>query len=186
LLDPVPAGWNSVLGGLEGRDCKLATVSERDCSIGSANVFPLRVYVDDRIDGRAKLKSSWRKSVGDHTALHIRGGGPGRPGEVGTKLEVKPTIQRTAAQESVGTTIDALGVDGDSDRKVLGGKLAVSNLIGEKGGDDIFCALSFGILAEAKEKISSEVGYRKVVSWVIDIGGGNGEAGAKLKLGKVG
>jgi len=52
-----------------------------------------------------------------------------------------------------------LGVDGDSDRKVLGGKFAKGYLVGEESGDDIFCALSFGILAEAKEKISSEVGY---------------------------
>ena len=45
----------------------------------------------------------------------------------------------------------------------MGGKFAVGNLIGEKGGYDILCALSFRILAEAEEKITSEVDYRKVV-----------------------
>jgi len=69
---------------------------------------------------------------------------------------------------------------------VLGGKFAVGDLIGEKGGDDLLCALSCGILAEAEEEISPEVGYRKVVGGVIDIGGGNRKAGGKLKLGEVG
>jgi len=68
----------------------------------------------------------------------------------------------------------------------LGGEFAVGDLIGEKGGDDILCALSCGILAEAEEKISSEVSYRKVVGGVIDIGRGDREAGRKLKLGEVG
>ena len=53
-------------------------------------------------------------------------------------------------------------------------------------GDDILCALSRRILTEAEEKISSEVGHRKVVSGVIDIGGGDRETGGKLELGEVG
>lgn len=68
----------------------------------------------------------------------------------------------------------------------MGGKFAVANLIGEKGGDDILCALSFRILAEAEEKITSEIDYRKVEGGVVDIGRGNRKAGGKLELGKVG
>ena len=51
----------------------------------------------------------------------------------------------------------------------MGGKFAVGNLIGEKSGDDILCALSFRILAEAEEKITSDVDYRKVVGGVVNI-----------------
>ena len=68
----------------------------------------------------------------------------------------------------------------------MGGEFSECDLIGEKGGDDILCALSCGILTEAEEKIPSEVGYRKVVGGVVDIGGGDRETGGKLELGEVG
>ena len=79
-----------------------------------------------------------------------------------------------------------MGIDGDGDGKVLGGEFAEGDLIGKKGGDDILCPLSRGILTEAEEQISSEVDHRKVVGGVVDVGGGDREAGGKLELGEVG
>jgi len=155
LLDPVPVGWNSVFGGLKGGNFESATMMEGDGSVTATDIFALGVHIYQCVDFGPKLKSPRGESIGNDTAFHIRSGGPGGPGEVGSKFEGKPTIQITATQEGVGTSVDSFRINSDCDGKVLGGKFAVGNLIGEKGGYDILCPLSFRILAEAEEKISS-------------------------------
>ena len=157
-----------------------------DRTVTATDIFALGVHIHQGIYFGAKLESPRGESIGNDTAFHIGSGGPGGPGEVGSKFEGKPTIQRAATQEGVGTSVDSFRINGDCDGKVLGGKFSVGNLIGKKGGHDILCALSFGILAEAEEKVAPKVDYRKVVGGVVDIGGWNRKAGGKLELGKVG
>ena len=113
-----------------------------DGSVSPADIFSLGVDIHQGIYFGAKSESPWGEGIGNDTAFHIRGGGPGGPGEVGAKFEGKTTIQRSTAEEGVRATVDSLGVDGNGDGKVLGGEFTEGDLIGEKGGDDILGALS--------------------------------------------
>ena len=88
---------------------------EGDGAISPTDVFALGVHIHQGIYFGAKLESPRGESIGNNAAFHIGGGGPSGPREVGSKFEGKTTIQRAAAEEGVGTTIDSIGVNGDGD-----------------------------------------------------------------------
>ena len=113
-----------------------------DGSVSPTYIFSLGVHIHEGIYFGAKSEGSRGESIGNDVTFHVGGGGPGGPGEVGAKFEGKATIQRAAAEESVGATVDSLGVDGNGDGKVLGGEFAEGDLIGKKGRDDILCTFS--------------------------------------------
>jgi len=94
---------------------------KRDGSVSPTDIFSLGVHIYQGIYFGAKSESARSESIGNDTAFHVGGRGPGGPWEVGTKFEGKTTIQRSAAEEGVGATVDSLRVDGNGDGKVLGG-----------------------------------------------------------------
>lgn len=107
MFDPVPVGWNSVFGGLKGGNIESAAMVKGYGPVSPTDVFALGVHIHQGIYFGAKLESPWAESICNNTAFHIRGGGPSGPGEVGAKFQGKPTIQRTAAEEGIRTTVDS-------------------------------------------------------------------------------
>ena len=132
-----------------------------------------------------KLEGARSEGVGNDPAFHLGGGGPSGPGEIGKKFERKTSIERAAAEQGTGPTVDALRVDGDGNGKIFGGEFAEGDLIGEERRDHIFGTFSLGILPKAEVEVAPKVEDGEIVVRIFEIGGRNGEAGGKLKLSKV-
>jgi len=185
FLDPVPVLGNAVGEFGDGGDAETAPVLEGEVAPASADVWALGGDDGEGVDEGAEAELVGREGIGDDGAFHPGDGGPGGPGEIILKEEGDPAIEGAAAEEGVGAAEEAIGVDGDGEGEFLDGEFFPGEGVGEDGGDDVFGAVTVGLLAEVEVEIAAEATDGEVLGGVVEIGRGDGEGGGELELAEV-